>query len=144
MPKYKPNFVKEATQFVPNCDALIQDVSDFVEAFKLERNDAIKILNMLKEIEKQRKCVSKNTLRNYRAMLNLMRRSYIGANSRVLARKFNDFCNGNAGKIASIEEYNNLMEMLRVLNERADEIDIATYMNFKDTYNKMIHNQKTR
>lgn len=143
MPKYKPNFVKEATQFVPNCDALIQDVSDFVEAFKLERNDAIKILNMLKEIEKQRKCVSKNTLRNYRAMLNLMRRSYIGANSRVLARKFNDFCDENECKM-SIAEYDNLTEMLRVLNERADEIDIATYVNFKDTYNRMMQNQKTR
>ena len=143
MPKYKPNFVKEATQFVPNCDALIQDISDFVEAFKLERNDAIKILNMLKEIEKQRKCVSKNTLRNYRAMLNLMRRSYIGTNARVLARKFNDFCDENECKM-SIAEYDNLMEMLRVLNDRADEIDVATYVNFKDTYNKMIHNQKTR
>ncbi len=143
MPKYKPNFVKEATQFVPNCDALIQDVSDFVEAFKLERNDAVKILNMLKEIEKQRKCVSKNTLRNYRAMLNLMRRSYIGTNARVLARKFNDFCDENECKM-SIAEYDNLMEMLRVLNDRADEIDVATYVNFKDTYNKMIQNQKTR
>lgn len=143
MPKYKPNFVKEATQFVPNCDALIQDISDFVEAFKLERNDAIKILNMLKDIEKQRKCVSKNTLRNYRAMLNVMRRAYVESNSRVLARKFNDFYNENKRKI-SIAEYDNLMEMLRVLNGRADEMDVATYVNFKDTYNKMIMNQKTR
>lgn len=143
MPKYKPNFVKEATQFVPNCDALIQDTSDFVEAFKLERNDAIKILNMLKDIEKQRKCVSKNTLRNYRAMLNVMRRAYVESNSRVLARKFNDFYNENKRKI-SIAEYDNMMEMLRVLNGRADEMDVATYVNFKDTYNKMIMNQKTR
>lgn len=143
MPKYKPNFVKEATQFVPNCDALIQDISDFVEAFKLERNDAIKILNMLKDIEKQRKCVSKNTLRNYRAMLNVMRRAYVESNSRVLARKFNDFYNENKRKI-SIAEYDNLMEMLRVLNGRADEMDVATYVNFKDTYNKMMQNQKTR
>lgn len=143
MPKYKPNFVKEATQFVPNCDALIQDISDFVEAFKLKSNDAIKILNMLKDIEKQRKCVSKNTLRNYRAMLNVMRRAYVESNSRVLARKFNDFYNENKRKI-SIAEYDNLMEMLRVLNGRADEMDVATYVNFKDTYNKMIMNQKTR
>lgn len=143
MPKYKPNFVKEAAQFVPNCDALIQDTSDFVEAFKLERNDAIKILNMLKDIEKQRKCVSKNTLRNYRAMLNVMRRAYVESNSRVLARKFNDFYNENKRKI-SIAEYDNLMEMLRVLNGRADEMDVATYVNFKNTYNKMIMNQKTR
>ena len=143
MPKYKPNFVKEAVQFVPNCDALIQDISDFVEAFKLKSNDAIKILNMLKDIEKQRKCVSKNTLRNYRAMLNVMRRAYVESNSRVLARKFNDFYNENKRKI-SIAEYENLMEMLRVLNGRADEMDVATYVNFKDTYNKMIMNQKTR
>lgn len=143
MPKYKPNFVKEAAQFVPNCDALIQDISDFVEAFKLKNNDAIKILNMLKDIEKQRKCVSKNTLRNYRAMLNVMRRAYVESNSRVLARKFNDFYNENKRKI-SIAEYDNLMEMLRVLNGRADEMDVATYVNFKDTYNKMIMNQKTR
>lgn len=143
MPKYKPNFVKEAVQFVPNCDALIQDISDFVEAFKLKSNDAIKILNMLKDIEKQRKCVSKNTLRNYRAMLNVMRRAYVESNSRVLARKFNDFYNENKRKI-SIAEYDNLMEMLRVLNGRADEMDVATYVNFKDTYNKMIMNQKTR
>lgn len=143
MPKYKPNFVKEATQFVPNCDALIQDISDFVEAFKLKSNDAIKILNMLKDIEKQRKCVSKNTLRNYRAMLNVMRRAYVESNSRVLARKFNDFYNENKRKI-SIAEYDNLMEMLRVLNGRADEMDVATYVNFKNTYNKMIMNQKTR
>lgn len=143
MPKYKPNFVKEATQFVPNCDALIQDISDFVEAFKLKSNDAIKILNMLKDIEKQRKCVSKNTLRNYRAMLNLMRRAYVESNSRVLARKFNDFYNENKRKI-SIAEYDNLMEMLRVLNGRADEMDVATYVNFKNTYNRMMQNQKTR
>lgn len=143
MPKYKPNFVKEAAQFVPNCDALIQDISNFVEAFKLKSNDAIKILNMLKDIEKQRKCVSKNTLRNYRAMLNVMRRAYVESNSRVLARKFNDFYNENKRNI-SIAEYDNLMEMLRVLNGRADEMDIATYVNFKDTYNKMIMNQKTR
>lgn len=143
MPKYKPNFVKETAQFVPNCDALIQDISDFVEAFKLKNNDAIKILNMLKDIEKQRKCVSKNTLRNYRAMLNVMRRAYVESNSRVLARKFNDFYNENKRKI-SIAEYDNLMEMLRVLNGRADEMDVATYVNFKDTYNKMIMNQKTR
>lgn len=143
MPKYKPNFVKEAVQFVPNCDALIQDISDFVEAFKLKSNDAIKILNMLKDIEKQRKCVSRNTLRNYRAMLNVMRRAYVESNSRVLARKFNDFYNENKRKI-SIAEYDNLMEMLRVLNGRADEMDVATYVNFKDTYNKMIMNQKTR